>query len=443
MIELPEWWGSDKPYRIEECLSGLKSLPDGVIQCCITSPPYWGLRDYGTGKWEGGSPNCDHSKRTSTKIASSTLVGTKDTQNHEKEGWLGGVCGKCGARKIDEQIGLERTPEEYVAKIVEVFHEVKRILRDDGTLWLNLGDSYVGGGRAGKDGHAYGGMEAQNRCNQKVKWGKPTGKIEGLKTKDLVGIPWMVAFALRADGWYLRQDIIWHKPNPMPESVTDRCTKAHEYIFLLSKSQKYYYDNEAIKEKGVYPAGTKGAKGSVTRHKLPYINGRQPEYKEYTGIRNKRDVWTITTKPYKNAHFATFPPDLPEICIKAGTSQKGACSKCGSPWERIIEHTNAVLELSETAKQKREMGLVTQIGGKQLSPASSKTIGWNPTCSCGINNTIPCVVIDPFLGSGTVIKVALKHGRQGLGFDIQPNYAPLIEKRIDKEWNEQDLNDWL
>ena len=249
----------------------LPTLPDKSIHSCITSPPYFGLRDYG----------------------------------------------------VDGQIGLEETPHQFVAKLVSVFREVRRVLRDDGTLWLNLGDSYAGSGKGRwADGNSYAtGKQATHK-------GTTEGKLvksftPDCKPKDLIGIPWMVAFALRADGWYLRQDIIWHKPNPMPESVTDRCTKAHEYIFLLSKSERYYFDHEVIKEDGVIPAGTKGAKGSADRQKQKGVNARPPEYKIYDGKRNKRSVWTVTTKPFKGAHFATFPTDLIEPCILAGCPEGG------------------------------------------------------------------------------------------------------------------------
>jgi len=232
-------------------------------QTCVTSPPYYGLRDYGH----------------------------------------------------DGQIGLEETPEEYITAMVEVFGCVRDVLADDGTLWLNIGDSYAGNNsQASNNGRAGYGNPRERVVNR-------TG--EGLKTKDLIGIPWMLAFALRADGWYLRQDIIWHKPNPMPESVTDRCTKAHEYIFLLSKSSKYYYDFEAIKEEGIIPAGTMAAKGSAERQNQKGVNARPPEYKEYDGQRNKRSVWTVTTKPYEGAHFAVFPTDLIEPCILAGAAAGG------------------------------------------------------------------------------------------------------------------------
>jgi DNA modification methylase len=238
-------------------------------QTCITSPPYFGLRDYG----------------------------------HEG------------------QIGHEETPEEFIKQLVEVFRCVWDVLEDDGTLWLNIGDSYCnsnGFARASPEYQREGrnNMPANDRKLDKL-------HATGLKTKDLIGIPWMLAFALRADGWYLRQDIIWHKPNPMPESVNDRCTKSHEYIFLLSKSHKYHFDHEAIKEEGVIPAGTLAAKGSAERQNQKGVNARPPEYKEYDGQRNKRSVWTVNTKPYSGAHFAVFPEELIEPCILAGAPLGG------------------------------------------------------------------------------------------------------------------------
>ena len=243
------------------CLDVLKTLDSESVNCCITSPPYWGLRDYGT----------------------------------------------------DDQLGLEETPEEYVDNMVKVFSEVKRVLKPDGTLWLNLGDSYArqGGDQSNQTRHWDGrekdpGMTNITHC-----------KNLSMKPKDLVGIPWMVAFALRSDGWWLRQDIIWHKPNPMPESVTDRCTKAHEYIFLMSKSAKYYCDMEAIKEDANYAGCDRG--GSVNRYEQ---NSAGMDNKKYD-TRNKRSVWTVTTKPYKEAHFATYPEKLIEPCVLAGCPEGG------------------------------------------------------------------------------------------------------------------------
>lgn len=247
-----------------DAIAGLRQIPDGSVNTCVTSPPYFGLRDYGH----------------------------------------------------DGQIGLEPTPDEFVAALVGVFREVRRVLRDDGTLWLNLGDSYSRGFGGGSPG-------AKSSTNTGSFKGRSTGKTpEGLSSKDLIGIPWRVAFALQADGWCLRQDIIWHKPNPMPESVKDRCTKAHEYVFLLSKSPKYYFDAEAIKEpiQSDRAPSRKAKAGGAGRKEL------RPNGTPYDGTgetRNRRSVWTVATRPYKGAHFATFPPDLIEPCILAGAPPDG------------------------------------------------------------------------------------------------------------------------
>ena len=249
-----------------DCMEGLKNLPDGSIDCCVTSPPYWGLRDYG----------------------------------------------------VNGQIGLEETPEEYVDKLVLLFREVKRVLKKEGTLWLNLGDSYYGGGWKGSQTDLTGTKQNTNAgtlCGKNMQKDK---KHEVIKSKDLVGIPWLVAFALRADGWYLRQDIIWHKPNPMPESVTDRCTKSHEYIFLLSKSPKYYFDNETIKEKANYAGHSRGVSKNISVDGITDFGGKT-EYDD----RNKRSVWTVNTKPFKESHFATFPEELITPCILAGSKENG------------------------------------------------------------------------------------------------------------------------
>lgn len=241
-------------------------MPPESVHTVVTSPPYFGLRDYG----------------------------------------------------VDGQLGLEPTPDQFVEAMVEVFRSIRRVLRDDGTVWLNLGDSYAGSGKGvwnASDERKSAVKETYRPSSNPVKTDLSATPV---KPKELIGIPWRVALALQADGWYLRQDIIWHKPNPMPESVRDRCTKSHEYIFMLTKKPKYYFDSEAIKEDGVIPAGTKGAKGSAERAAQTGVNSRPPEYKVYDGKRNRRSVWTITTKPFKGAHFATFPPDLIEPCVLAG-----------------------------------------------------------------------------------------------------------------------------
>lgn len=272
-----------------DVIDGLRLIPEKFFQCVVTSPPYYGLRDYGTAMWNGGDPECDHNpqKPDGGERADRTLpLG--------RGGLYKGVCGKCGAVREDMQIGLEDTPEEYITKLVDVFREVRRVLRDDGTVWLNIGDSYCANGGCGN-----------------------------IKPKDLIGIPWMLAFALRADGWYLRQDIIWQKPNCMPESVKDRCTKSHEYVFLLSKSHKYYFDSLSIREENVDTYD--GKRGTTQSRKKMQSAMRDFSSKEKmeqysTQGRNKRSVWTISTKPFKGAHFAVFPEALVEPCIKAGSA---------------------------------------------------------------------------------------------------------------------------
>jgi len=403
----------------------LKELDDSSIQCCVTSPPYWGLRDYGTANWEGGDSDCNHFRDNQVTSSCTTGHSTSQKSGGVADSIYKKVCKKCGARRKDSQLGLEETPEEYVENMVKVFREVKRVLKDDGTCWLNLGDSYY--------------------------------------NKNLMGIPWRVAFALQQDGWYLRQDIIWNKPNPMPESIQDRCTKSHEYIFLLTKSAKYYYDADAIREKSTSDLqkvnktfSTKTKYGSVeneskhrqgmhkergesivaTRPELPkqvefvsfirqrtnakklskdtgiklskvehwyrndesgfsypsiqdwdiireYLDDWSIDFKKMDDLmtkielhddsvknnpkgRNKRSVWTITTKPFKDAHFAVFPIEIPTYCIKAG-------SKEGD------------------------------------------------------------VVLDPFMGSGTTALAAQEHGRRWVGVELNPEYVKIIKKRTQQQ----------
>jgi DNA modification methylase len=303
-----------------DVMEGLRQLPDESVHCCVTSPPYWGLRDYG----------------------------------------------------VEGQIGLEATPELFVSRMVEVFSEVRRVLRKDGTCWVNLGDSYCSSPTAsmGDKTALWKGGGTKNQAQGLTRIDKST--VAGLKPKDLVGIPWRVAFALQADGWYLRSDIIWHKPNPMPESVTDRPTKSHEYIFLLTKSERYAYDHDAIREPQVDPERGKGEKSDAYgggrvpgREDEKFVTGWRKKEEIYNPAgRNKRTVWTIATAPYAEAHFATFPPELPEICIKAG---------------------------------------------------------------CPVGGT----VLDPFSGAGTTAMVADRLQRNAIGIELNPEYAAMSQRRID------------
>lgn len=330
---------------IGDALQKLQRIASGYCDCCVTSPPYYGLRDYG----------------------------------------------------IPEQIGLQEQPEEYIQKLVLVFREVRRVLRDDGTLWLNMGDSYAGSNKErNKDGQPCKGNSISRDSNNKFGGTLTAKKNIGYKSKDLMGIPWKLAFALQEDGWYLRQDIIWHKPNCMPESVKDRCTKSHEYIFLLSKSKKYYFDYEAIKEPCVgfdnrLPAGSEGTltpnsrirkgnsktfRGGVYTHDNAFNNSASLERNSHgnspndEGKRNKRDVWSVATRGYNGAHFATFPPELITPCVLAGS---------------------------------REGGLI----------------------------------LDPFFGSGTTGEVAKNNNRKFLGIELNPEYAKLAAARLNYDLCEQ------
>lgn len=299
---------------VGDCRDVLRSMPDGCARCCVTSPPYWGLRDYGTATWEGGDPACDHktgrnARNDGCRNSVDGFGGNRNIEGHANMGALffSGVCRKCGAIRIDAQLGLEPTPAEYVAGMVEVFREVRRVLADDGTCWVNLGDSYA------SDSKGSGGASNKQDSNKGSRY--ETKKLDhGVKAKDLCGIPWRVAFALQADGWYLRQDIIWAKPNPMPESVTDRCTKSHEYIFLLAKRARYYYDHEAIAEKAAYAGQGRG--GSTNRYEQNAAGMDNVQY----DTRNKWSVWTVNPATFKGAHFATYPPKLIEPCILAGSA---------------------------------------------------------------------------------------------------------------------------
>ena len=287
-------------------------------QTCVTSPPYYGLRDYGTAKWDGGDADCEHSISMPTKW-NDPKRGSVLRPETAHRGGSSTNCHKCGATRVDAQLGLEETPEEYIKAMVEVFRCVWDVLEEDGTLWLNIGDSYS---RQGGQANAQTMADWKDVHRTAI---KASSGADGCKPKDPIGIPWMLAFALRADGWYLRQDIIWHKPNPMPESVQDRCTKAHEYIFLMSKSSKYYYDIDSIKEplKGEPETRNKNAEG----YQADYAHGDRFSKGERVfgadGMANKRSVWTVNTKPYAGAHFAVFPTELIEPCIMAGAPVGG------------------------------------------------------------------------------------------------------------------------
>jgi DNA modification methylase len=351
-------------------------------------------------------------------------------------------CAKCGAWR--GELGAEPTPELYVAHLVEVFREVRRVLHPSGTLWLNLGDSYCGSGR----GRLSDGSHASCGDMQATNVGTTEGAMfpppvpPGLKPKDLCGIPWQVAFALRADGWYLRSEIIWAKNNPMPESVTDRPTRAHEQVFLLAKEARYFFDQEAVREPhqpGSQERAAYGFKGSAERneqmaeahHGKGFMrNGGEPTQFNSAG-RNIRSVWTINTHSFPGAHFATFPPALAERCIRAGTSERGCCPGCGAPWARVVERVEAEVtnprRFSKAGNDDRQDTL------RLYKERVSQQNGWAQTCPCPPHDPVPCTVLDCFGGSGTTGMVADRLGRDAILIDLNPDYTGMAEARVTKD----------
>ena len=461
--KIDEVLAGERPWHVEcgDALVVLGQMPDGCVQTICTSPPFWGLRNYSIppsvwppenygdrfidctlaahlGEHEWGEPHERPGNEYREGLGGGMTEGREDKAaiREAMNTSSGQFCARCGAWW--GTLGLEPTPELYVWHTVLVARELRRVLRDDGTLWLNLGSSYAGSGKGGnppdsphqKQKTNAGSLSVVGQTSRDNAYTRGPGDARtspGFKPKDLVPIPWMVAMALQQDGWWLRSDIIWAKPNPMPESVTDRPTKSHEHVFLLTKRAKYYYDADAVRESGTIPAGTLAAKGSEERAAVPGVNARPPEYKLYSGTRNLRDVWTIPTSPTPEAHFATFPPALVEPCIKAGSSERGCCPKCGKPWRRVAEKiTPTGAERSSDEKYDGiDAGFQTNPGVGRATQRLT-TVGWEPGCSCAAGEPVPCVILDPFCGSGTVGEVAVRLGRAFIGIEISRDYVDNI-----------------
>lgn len=453
--------------------------------------------------WDG-DPACEHvwgeqmvvKGPAQTQGASSQRVGHSNVEEQEASATSnqGAYC-RCGAWR--GHLGLEPTPDLFVRHMVDIFREVRRVLRSDGTLWLNMGDCYHSGDRGGYQPSRIKAEDSLQRGNLASDFTGAPNRLpqKNLKDKDLVGMPWMLAFALRLDGWYLRSEIVWAKGisfcesysgSVMPESVMDRPTRGHEQVFLLTKSPRYFYDLFAVKERGVYPAGTHAAKGSGTREGNRRGSGKQQQqqhenrqvrgfnerwkgakvlqndandrsrrlttrtaearaagaphdlsvgYATYDGTRNLRTVWAIGVEPFSEAHFATFPPDLVHPCIAAGTSEKGVCAACGAPWKRVVEQEDLpddVKAAFEEARQQtaedhgRDDGFTTRRPNYQRK---AKDAGWEPTCECKAD-IVPATVMDCFSGSGTVGVVCARMQRSYLGIELNEDYVAMAQKRI-------------
>ena len=414
--------------HVGNALDVLAGLPSESVHCCVTSPPYWGLRSYHLQRWDGGDPDCEHQLDTQHQKQGATSI-RKGRSNVEAQRNETTDCGcACGAQRVvvDGGIGLEPTFDGHLENLVAVFREVRRVLRDDGTLWLNYGDAYTSGGRTSYVPDS--SINTAARAN-----GQRSPMPAGLKPKDLMMMPARVAMALQADGWWLRSEIIWHKPNPMPESVTDRPTNAHEKMFLLTKSARYFYDAEAVRvaharewdaatnDKSVHE---KTAKYQAIGHCDGPTSFRK-DSRDYSGA-NLRNVWTIATHSFKDAHFATFPPALVEPCIKAGTSERGVCGECGAPWKRQVETKNGRGRSWHDHVDDQSRG---QRGDSCPDGYERTTTGWVPTCEHKAD-TVPAVVLDCFAGSGTIGLVADRLQRDSVLIELSPEYAEMAGRRI-------------
>ncbi|HEY8778170.1 MAG TPA: site-specific DNA-methyltransferase [Solirubrobacterales bacterium] len=444
----------------------LRLLPAASIDCCVTSPPYWGLRDYGLppSTW-GGDFGCphrwgrwaeSHDQREASEHGKSRTTNRfygdpsrRFNGNHQRHS-AGTSCVRCDAWR--GCLGLEPTPELYVEHLVEVFRAVRRVLKPSGSLWLNLGDCYDAGTSAAR---------IASRTAEHGYWKNPAISLRpkaGLKPKDLMGMPWRVAFALQEDGWWLRSDIIWAKPNPMPESVRDRPTRAHEYVFLLAPSARYLYDDAAAREPvtgnahprghgvnpkaATWPAGWSaehGGHGGIPRGR--YRPKQNASFAKAVGglvaTRNRRTVWTIPTQPYRGSHFATFPERLVEPCILAGSSAVGCCPECAEPLRRVTTRRR-----THDGEPRDDLGawrnadpgspIGAQGDGHWRYATEVSTRGWQRSCDHQ-GAPVPAVVLDPFAGSGTTLAVAARLGRRAVGVELKADYLPLIKRRCGRE----------
>jgi DNA modification methylase len=492
-------------------------LPDGCVQVVCTSPPYFGLRDYGTGTWDGGDPDCRHSGGGSPQVPQTKHPNAASVIIAGGNRGGGNTCVRCGAVRVDRQLGLEESPDCgrrgagacgrcYVCHMVVVFREVRRVLRDDGCAWVNYGDSYSGGGGFSPDAPsnqpeaAAARRAPYNQAGRRNDGGSRLYKgrqpAPGLKQKDLCGIPWRVAFALQADGWWLRSAFPWVKVNPMPESVQDRPTTAHENLFLLTKRDSYFYDSDAVRapsapstlerdrysrivqsgnksyvpgspdHSGIHapysvvhdhetPSNPAGRNRRTSDWFLESLDERIAEQRAYLqhleSVRRKGGMLVdeggdplavvLSTESFRGAHFATMPRRLVEPCLKASTSQAGCCPRCSAPLARVTEKLEGDHETA--GRPKKTAGMASKTSTLSLSGNGSKewaerggkslTVGWTPTCSCTETaNPVPSLVLDPFCGAATTLVVAEALGLRAIGLDLSREYLTMSRRRLER-----------
>lgn len=487
LYDTPRWETTDEMtcrFWCGDVRQKLDRIPCGVVQTIVTSPPYWNLRDYGTGQWEEGSKECDHSNGFSRNDTSDNSKGIRlSGVGSPAKSYFRGTCGKCGAKRIDNQIGSEATPEEYVETMVGVFRKLHRILRHDGTVWLNLGDTYNTGGenRQGKDSRT---LDKGVPAVREALHGNGRDTLKSVRKGSLLGIPWRVALALQEDGWLWRSAMPWVKRNAMPESCTDRPASSLEYFFQFSKSDNYFYDAESVRQalagNSPPPSHYRG-KVYVNQGLLPSNSDRvggasEKGYQATSRNFRNSDLWFQSIKEPHGLvgigeelvgldvvsqssgvhHFATFPPKLITPLILAGTSEYGCCANCRAPIVRVVKPDEATAQAQAKARDgqdwyarnhdnsdKRKDG---RMGGNENKTVTSRynTVGWELQCNCDTDEVIPCTVFDPFMGSGTTAVTSLKLGRYCWGVELSESYLMgMAVNQVIGELEKIDDNKWL
>jgi DNA modification methylase len=449
----PRWTSSNAEIHEGDAAEVLRAMPENSVDCIVTSPPYWALRDYGTATWHGGDPECDHrrgwrpraARTRATETSRMAQGGATSEAQDAAVATYRETCARCGARRVDAQLGLEATPEEYIDRLVAIFAECRRVLKPSGTAWINIGDTWANSNKQTGRSEDAADLERQRRqypgagsslkrtlaLNERTAIAATYGG--GVKEKDAVGVPWMLAFAMRADGWWWRQPIIWSKPNAMPESAKDRCTNSFEVVHLMTKSAVYFFDWWAVAEPLTDSSVERLAQdvaAQVGSDRVPgKTNGNMKAVGGYGGVRRRRDVWSIPTEGSEWDHYATFPERLVEPCVMAGSSSRGVCPECGAPHRRVVEASGGAIGMSWTTDDMRERGIRRSTNATHDGSYQREDMGWLPGCAHG-HEPVQAMVLDPFAGTGTTLAVAVKLGRRAVGVELSRDHCATIERRV-------------